>query len=144
MTNPIDIFARLGGELTDPPITLPASQPLELSGEAVRARLCVFMNESGQEYALRPDLTLPVAIAQAADGLSGETVKRYSARNSRRSASSAMVRPQVQRLMPRPLRSSARQPRAAVSASPKHGWAISPYSRPLSMPWASRPALLRP
>ena len=80
MTNPIDIFARLGGELTDPPIPLPASQPLELSGEAVRARLCVFMNESGQEYALRPDLTLPVAIAQAADGLSGETVKRYSAR----------------------------------------------------------------
>lgn len=80
MSTPLDIFARLGGELTDPPIVMPANQPLELSGEAVRARLCVFVGESGEECALRPDLTLPVAIEQARTGLSGETVKRYAAR----------------------------------------------------------------
>ncbi|WP_300379268.1 ATP phosphoribosyltransferase regulatory subunit [Henriciella sp.] len=80
MTSPEDIFARLGGELTDPPIVMPASQPLELSGEAVRARLCVFVGANGEECALRPDLTLPLAIAQAEAGVSGETVKRYAAR----------------------------------------------------------------
>lgn len=80
MTSPLDIFARLGGELTDPPIIMPANQPLELSGEAVRARLCVFMGANGEECALRPDLTLPLAIAQAGAGVSGEVVKRYSAR----------------------------------------------------------------
>lgn len=80
MSSAIDIFARLGGDVVDPPIVMPASQPLELSGEAVRARLCVFVNEMGEECALRPDLTLPVALAQAKEGVSGETVKRYSAR----------------------------------------------------------------
>ncbi len=80
MTSPTEIFARLGGELTDPPIIMPANQPLELSGEAVRARLCVFVGENGEECALRPDLTLPVALAQASAGMSGETVKRYAAR----------------------------------------------------------------
>ena len=80
MSSPQDIFARLGGELCDPPIVMPANQPLELSGEAVRARLCVFVGENGEECALRPDLTLPLAIAQAAAGVSGEVVKRYAAR----------------------------------------------------------------
>ena len=80
MTSPAEIFARLGGDIVDPPITMRASQPLELSGEAVRARLCVFVNEMGEECALRPDLTLPVALAQAEQGVSGETVKRYAAR----------------------------------------------------------------
>ncbi|MEQ9315638.1 MAG: ATP phosphoribosyltransferase regulatory subunit, partial [Henriciella sp.] len=80
MTSPIDIFARLGGDLVDPPIIMPANQPLELSGEAVRARLCVFTGENGEECALRPDLTLPLAIAQAELGVSAETVKRYAAR----------------------------------------------------------------
>ena len=80
MTTPIEVFAQLGGDLVDPPIMMPASQPLELSGEAVRARLCVFVGEGGEEWALRPDLTLPLAIAQAETGVSGETVKRYAAR----------------------------------------------------------------
>jgi len=80
MTSPADIFAKLGGELVDPPIVMPANQPLELSGEAVRSRLCVFVGESGEECALRPDLTLPVAIAQAEAGVSAETIKRYAAR----------------------------------------------------------------
>ena len=80
MSTPEDIFSRLGGALSDPPIVMPANQPLELSGEAVRARLCVFVGENGEECALRPDLTLPLAIAQAKAGVSGEVVKRYAAR----------------------------------------------------------------
>ncbi|WP_084395627.1 ATP phosphoribosyltransferase regulatory subunit [Henriciella aquimarina] len=80
MSTPEDIFSKLGGEVVDPPIVMPANQPLELSGEAVRARLCVFMGENGEECALRPDLTLPVAMAQAEAGVSSETIKRYAAR----------------------------------------------------------------
>ena len=78
------VFARLGGDLVDPPTLMPAALPLELSGEAVRARLCVFANGDGYEQALRPDLTLPVAQAEAdaraAGTTTGETVARYAAR----------------------------------------------------------------
>ncbi|MEO0713023.1 MAG: ATP phosphoribosyltransferase regulatory subunit [Pseudomonadota bacterium] len=78
-----DLFVSLGGHLVDPPAILPASIPLELSGEAVRARLCVFTGVDGNEMALRPDLTLPVAQEEAAaraSGLKGERVRRYAAR----------------------------------------------------------------
>ncbi|MCI4644685.1 MAG: ATP phosphoribosyltransferase regulatory subunit [Hyphomonadaceae bacterium] len=78
--SPVEIFAKLGGELVDPPILMPAAQPLELSGEAVRARLCVFTDANGEECALRPDLTLPLALAQAGAGTADETIKRYAAR----------------------------------------------------------------
>lgn len=76
-------FAVLGGEVIDPPTLMPAALPLDLSGEAVRARLCVFSDALGEEYALRPDLTLPVAQAEAAariGGASGERAWRYNAR----------------------------------------------------------------
>lgn len=78
-----DAFAALGGEEADPPIVLPASLPLELSGEAVRARLCVFTDAGGEEYALRPDLTLSVAQQEAAARTAGATeerIVRYAAR----------------------------------------------------------------
>lgn len=79
-------FESLGGALADPPVLMPASLPLELSGEAVRARLCVFADGAGEEQALRPDLTLPIARAEAAlrlagdDGSDGARTVRYSAR----------------------------------------------------------------
>ncbi|MEO0465943.1 MAG: ATP phosphoribosyltransferase regulatory subunit [Pseudomonadota bacterium] len=79
----ITAFEPLGGELVDPPSLMPASRPLDVSGEAVRARLCVFSNASGNETALRPDLTLPVAELESArrkDGSTDETTYRYSAR----------------------------------------------------------------
>ena len=66
-----DLLAALGGEFIDPPMVLPAAVPLELSGEAVRSRICTFVDGHAQEWALRPDLTLPVAITSA----SGEDVK---------------------------------------------------------------------
>ncbi len=40
---------------------MPAEIILELSGEAVRSRLCTFTDAKGQELCLRPDLTTPIA-----------------------------------------------------------------------------------
>lgn len=69
-------FARLGGTIEDPPVLMPASLPLELSGEAVRARLCVFSDSAGLDWALRPDLTLAIAVDEAE--------RRVQARDDRR------------------------------------------------------------
>ena len=60
------VFEAAGGTPIDPDYVLPADIPLELSGEAVRARLCVFTDNRGAEMAMRPDLTLPVAQREAA------------------------------------------------------------------------------
>ncbi len=78
-------FEALGGDLVDPPLVLPASLPLELSGEAVRSRLCVLADPGpdGVELALRPDLTLAVCQQEAErrrSGGGGEAVRRYAAR----------------------------------------------------------------
>ncbi len=75
-----EAMATRGGVLVNPPITIEASVPLELSGEVVRNRICTFVDAEGKEWALRPDLTLPVArteIASRAVGASEETIRRY-------------------------------------------------------------------
>lgn len=77
-----DMFASLGGDYVDPRVVIKAALPLELSGEAVRGRICVFTDEDGQEWALRPDLTLPVAVDEVArrrGGDGGEKRVHYSA-----------------------------------------------------------------
>lgn len=79
-----EIAAR-GGAFSQVPIVIEASVPLELSGEVVRNRICTFTDEQGQEWALRPDLTLPVARAEIAARQASaeradapeETVRRY-------------------------------------------------------------------
>ena len=74
-------LAQFGGDLVDPPISMDAKVPLELSGEAVRSRICTFVDQSGKEWALRPDLTLAVAQAEVAarqGGASGETLRTYN------------------------------------------------------------------
>jgi len=78
-----DLLAALGGEFIDPPMVLPAAVPLELSGEVVRSRICTFVDGQTKEWALRPDLTLPVAIAETRrreDGGNGESLLRYRGR----------------------------------------------------------------
>lgn len=73
-------LAGIGGDLVDPPILIRARVPLELSGEAVRNRICTFVDQDGREWALRPDLTLVVAqdeVAIRQGGVTGETVRRY-------------------------------------------------------------------
>jgi len=77
------VFARLGGELVDPDIVMPAALPLELSGEAIRSRLCVFTDNHNRDVALRPDLTLPLALEEVKArriGRTGTCTARYAAR----------------------------------------------------------------
>lgn len=71
---------KSGGRFVEPPTVLEAKVPLELSGEAVRARICTFVDRNGQEWALRPDLTLVVAQAEVKARLTGESgdlLRRY-------------------------------------------------------------------
>ncbi|MEM9667391.1 MAG: ATP phosphoribosyltransferase regulatory subunit [Pseudomonadota bacterium] len=77
------VFARLGGNLVDPPMVMSATLPLELSGEAIRSRLCIFTDNHNRDVALRPDLTLPLAVEEVAarkNGRSGEYTARYVSR----------------------------------------------------------------
>lgn len=60
-------IAGVSGQRVDPPTLMPAEIILELSGEAVRSRLCIFTDAAGQELCLRPDLTTPIA-QQVASG----------------------------------------------------------------------------
>ncbi len=57
----LEALASFGADRVDPPISIEAKVPLELSGEAVRIRICTFFDQAGLEWALRPDLTLAVA-----------------------------------------------------------------------------------
>lgn len=78
-----DVFEATGAERVDPAYILPSDIPLELSGEAVRARLCVFSDHRGNEMVMRPDLTLPVAGQEAgrrAAGGDGAKAYTYAAR----------------------------------------------------------------
>lgn len=81
--NAYAVFQQAGGYSIDPGSILPADVPLELSGEAVRSRLCIFTDQRGNELAMRPDLTLPVAMLEAQGrqmGRGGEMVYHYAAR----------------------------------------------------------------
>lgn len=74
------ILAKIGGDDVAPALSMPAALPLELSGETVRPRLCMFNGPVGTEYALRADFTLPVALIEAERrraGAAGEQVWRY-------------------------------------------------------------------
>lgn len=77
------VFEATGADPVDPAYILPSDIPLELSGEAVRARLCVFSDHRGNELVMRPDLTLPVAGQEAerrATGGDGAKAYTYAAR----------------------------------------------------------------
>lgn len=82
-TSLINYFGADESTFVDPPSILFASIPLELSGETVRSRLCTFRDQEGDEYALRPDLTLPIAldeIEKRENGKKGTDTVHYSAR----------------------------------------------------------------
>lgn len=73
-------FEAIGGDWIDPPLLIPAALPLELSGESIRSRLITSSDTPGEELALRPDLTLPVANHYLAEA-GGEPVSyRYFGR----------------------------------------------------------------
>jgi ATP phosphoribosyltransferase regulatory subunit len=67
-------FVEAGAVLTDAPVLQPLALLLDLAGEAMRSRLFVVQGEGGEEAALRPDFTIPIARAHI-DG--GATSGRY-------------------------------------------------------------------
>lgn len=69
----LDVLKAAGADRVVPDILIDAGVPLNLSGEAVRGRICTFTDASGREWALRPDLTLPVALGEIASRQSGQT-----------------------------------------------------------------------
>lgn len=69
-------IASASGARVDPRTLVPVEVILELSGEAVRSRLCTFNDVNGNEHCLRPDLTTPIAQLVASGDL---PVGRYYA-----------------------------------------------------------------
>lgn len=55
-----DVLAVQGAQPVQPPILQPLAPYLDLSGEDVRGRLYVVSAPDGEQYCLRPDLTIPV------------------------------------------------------------------------------------
>ncbi|MFZ4606554.1 MAG: ATP phosphoribosyltransferase regulatory subunit [Caulobacter sp.] len=61
-------FATAGAAAVEVPVLQPLALLLDLSGEAMRPRLFVVQAEGGEELAMRPDFTIPVARAHIAGG----------------------------------------------------------------------------
>lgn len=59
-------FAALGAAAVDPPVIQPLGLLLDLSGEAMHSRLFIVQGRGGEESCLRPDFTIPVALAHIA------------------------------------------------------------------------------
>jgi ATP phosphoribosyltransferase regulatory subunit len=59
----IELYERAGYGRVEPAILQPAEVFLELSGEELRRRLFLFVDASGDERCLRPDLTIPACRA---------------------------------------------------------------------------------
>ena len=61
-------FAEVGASAVEVPVLQPLALLLDLTGEAMRPRLFVVQAEGGEELALRPDFTIPVARAHIDSG----------------------------------------------------------------------------
>jgi len=61
-------FAAAGATPTDAPVLQPLALLLDLAGEAMRSRLFVVQGDGGEEAALRPDFTIPIARAHIDSG----------------------------------------------------------------------------
>ena len=68
-----------GATATDAPVLQPLGLLLDLTGEAMRARLFVVSGDNGEEAALRPDFTVAVARQHFSNGggANGEKFGRY-------------------------------------------------------------------
>ncbi len=64
-------FARVGYAASDVPVLQPAEPFLELSGEDIRRRLFVTSDDEGEELCLRPEFTIPAALAYLKSGVVG-------------------------------------------------------------------------
>lgn len=61
-------FVEAGASAVEVPVLQPLALLLDLTGEAMRPRLFVVQAEGGEELALRPDFTIPVARAHIDSG----------------------------------------------------------------------------
>lgn len=61
-------FLAAGATPTDAPVLQPLALLLDLAGEAMRSRLFVVQGDGGEEAALRPDFTIPIARAHIESG----------------------------------------------------------------------------
>jgi ATP phosphoribosyltransferase regulatory subunit len=64
-------FQKAGFAAADVPVLQPVEPFLELSGEDIRRRLFVAPDEDGQELCLRPEFTIPAALAYLKTGIVG-------------------------------------------------------------------------
>lgn len=64
-------FLKAGYVRSDVAILQPADPFLELSGEDIRSRLFITNNEEGAELCLRPEFTIPAALAYLKGGIAG-------------------------------------------------------------------------
>lgn len=66
----LQLFGQAGARRIDLPVLQPADPFLETAGEAVRRRMFVTEGATGERLCLRPDFTIPVALAHigTADG----------------------------------------------------------------------------
>ena len=64
-------FVKAGFARSDVSILQPADPFLELSGEDIRSRLFITTNEEGAELCLRPEFTIPSALAYLKSGIAG-------------------------------------------------------------------------
>lgn len=79
-----DRFAKSGYAPVEPAILQPAEVFVGLSGESIRRRLYVVQGASGEDYCLRPDVTIPVARMHAESGKTDETRYCYAGPGFRR------------------------------------------------------------
>jgi ATP phosphoribosyltransferase regulatory subunit len=63
----VELIERSGGARVELPTVLPARTLLEVAGEGMRARLCLFQDDRGRDLCLRPEMTTPIA-EQVAQG----------------------------------------------------------------------------
>jgi ATP phosphoribosyltransferase regulatory subunit len=61
-------FEAFGGRAIAPAVLQPLGLLLDLAGEAMRARLLVVESEGAEDMVLRPDFTIPAALAHLASG----------------------------------------------------------------------------
>jgi ATP phosphoribosyltransferase regulatory subunit len=77
-TKALDILTRQGFKPLATPVLQPAAPFIDRMGEEMRRRLFTFTDPAGEQLCLRPDLTIPTALAYLAQDGSTGGVKKYA------------------------------------------------------------------
>ena len=72
----LDLFTKDGYGALATPVLQPAAPFIDRLGEEMRRRLYMFADPAGEQLCLRPDLTIPTALAYLANGETGR--KQYA------------------------------------------------------------------